>query len=307
MGIKFIAYFITNSVAVLSDALESIINIIAGAFALFSIQYASKPKDADHPYGHGKIENLSAGFEGALIFIAGFSIIGKGIYSFFFPPVLQKLDFGIALAGFAGLCNFIMGSYLIRKGKDFNSLTMIADGKHLISDMVSSVGVIAGLALVYFTHILWIDNVIAIVLGGIIIFTGFKLINESVTNLLDKADIEKLNQLIYILNKNRRKKWIDIHNLRILKYGTHLHIDGHLTLPWYDLLEESHKELIAIEKIVKENLGDEIEFFIHADPCPPSSCPLCIMDNCEYRKSPFVKRIEWTIENLLPDSKHKIS
>ena len=306
MVIKFFAYFITHSVAVLSDALESIINVVAGAFALYSIYFASQPKDADHPYGHGKIENLSAGFEGSLIFIAGISIIGNAVYSFFFPPVLEKLDVGLALSGFAGLCNFGMGSYLVRKGKYFNSLTMLADGKHLISDTVSSIGLIVGLVLIYFTNILWIDNAMAIIFGSVILFTGFKLVRESVTNLLDKADLEKLNHLISILNKNRRSQWIDMHNLRILKYGSRLHIDVHLTLPWYNSLEESHKEMCAVEKIVKENMNDEIEFFIHADPCPPSSCPLCTIENCLHRKFPFVIKLEWTMENLLPDDTHKI-
>ncbi len=306
MAIKFAAYFITNSVAVLSDALESIINVTAGAFALYSIYYASQPQDTDHPYGHGKIENLSAGFEGALIFIAGISIIAEAVYASFFPPELKKLDTGLFFSGFAGLCNFIMGTYLVKKGKSFNSITMIADGKHLISDTISSIGLIVGLGIMFFTKIFWIDNVLAVIFGSVILFTGFKLVRESVTNLLDKADMEKLNHLITILNKNRREKWIDMHNLRILKYGSRLHIDAHLTLPWYDSLEDSHQEMNAVEKIVKEDLGDEIELFIHADPCPPASCPICTIVNCPQRKSAFVKKLEWTIENLQPDSKHQI-
>jgi cation diffusion facilitator family transporter len=306
MAIKFTAYFITHSVAVLSDALESIINITAGAFALFSIYYAAQPKDIDHPYGHGKIENISAQIEGVLILIAGISIILKGIYSFFHPPELEKLDSGLVLAGFAGLCNFFMGNYLIKKGKYYNSLIMIADGKHLITDTVSSIGLIIGLGVIYFTHIFWIDNLLAIIFGAVILWAGFKLIRESVFNLLDKADIEKLNQLIDILNKNRRTKWIDMHNLRILKYGSQLHIDAHLTLPWYETLEQTHEEVRAMEKIIKENMGDEIELFIHADPCPTSSCPLCAVENCAHRKFPFVKRLKWTIENIIPDTKHII-
>src|ERR1035437_91695 len=307
MAIKFTTYFITDSVAVLSDALESIINIAAGTFALFSIYYASQPKDTDHPYGHGKIESISVQIEGILIFIAGISIILKGIYSFFHPPLLEKLDEGLVLSGLAGLCNFFMGSYLVKKGKHFNSITMVADGKHLISDTVSSIGLIVGLGVIYLTNILWIDNVLAIIFGAVILWTGFKLIRQSIFNLLDKADSEKLNQLIGILNKNRRKKWIDMHNLRILKYGSQLHIDAHLTLPWYETLEQTHEEVRAMEKIVRENLGDEIEFFIHAYPCPTSSCPLCVVENCVHRISPFVKRLNWAIENIIPDAKHKIS
>ncbi|MBI4945888.1 MAG: cation transporter [Bacteroidetes bacterium] len=306
MTIKFIAYFITHSVAVLSDALESIINIAAGAFALFSIYYASLPKDRDHPYGHGKIENISVQIEGVLILIAGLAIILKGIYSFFHPPELEKLDTGLVFSGVAGLCNFFMGNYLEKKGKHYNSIVMIADGKHLISDTVSSIGLIVGLGVIYFTHLLWIDNVLAIIFGAVILWTGFKLIRESVFNLLDKADVEKLNQLTDILNKNRREKWIDMHNLRILKYGSQLHIDAHLTLPWYETLEQTHEEVSAMEKVIRENMGNEIEFFIHADPCPPSSCPLCVISNCVHRKSPFVKRLDWTFENIIPDSKHKI-
>ena len=306
MGIKFAAYFLTNSIAVLSDALESIINVVAGGFALYSIYYASQPKDEDHPYGHGKVENLSVGFEGGLIFIAGISIIIKAMYGFFFPQELEKIDTGLVLAGFAGIFNFIMGTYLVRKGKKYNSVLMIADGKHLISDTVSSIGLIVGLAIIYFTKIYWIDNLLAIVFGIVILGTGFKLIKESVMNLLDKADIAKLSLLIKVLNENRREKWIDIHNLRILKYGSQLHIDCHLTLPWYDSLEQSHEEVSAVEKIVKEKLGNEIEFFIHSDPCPPTSCPLCSIANCEFRKFIFVKKLDWTIENMLPDSKHHL-
>lgn len=306
LAIKFFAYFLTHSIAVLSDALESIVNVVAGAFALYSIYFSSQPKDEEHPYGHGKMENLSAGFEGALIFIAGISIIAEAIYASFFPPALKQLDVGVALSGFAGMCNFIMGTYLVKRGKHFNSLTMIADGKHLVSDTISSIGLILGLGLIYFTNLFWIDNLLGVVFGSVILFTGFKLIRESVTNLLDKADIEILNRLITVLNSNRRSKWIDMHNLRILKYGSCLHVDAHLTLPWYNSLEEAHKEMTAVENAVKNNMGNEIEFFIHADPCLPTSCSVCSIENCTERKQPFIKKISWSIENLLPDSKHRI-
>lgn len=305
MIIKFIAYYLTNSVAVLSDALESIINVAAGAFALFSIYYSSQPQDADHPYGHGKIENLSAGFEGALIFIAGISILAEGIYGFFFPPELEKLDLGLAISGLAGLFNFLMGSYLVRKGKAYSSLAMVADGKHLISDTVSSVGLILGLGLIYITDLVWIDNVMAMIFGSIILFTGFKLVRESVTHLLDKADLQVLGKLVEVLNRHRRESWVDIHNLRVLKYGSRLHVDAHLTLPWYNSLEESHREMAELEKIVRENMGDEMEFFIHADPCLPASCTICALSNCKERKKEMIRKLEWNLENLLPDSKHQ--
>jgi cation diffusion facilitator family transporter len=306
MIVKFAAFFITHSNAILTDALESIINVFAGAFALFSLYYSSQPKDSDHPYGHGKIEYLSSGLEGSLIIFAGIAIIIKSIHSFFYPVMLHSLDVGLYLTMLTGVCNYVMGRYLIRYGERHNSTAMIADGKHLLSDTISSIAIVIGLLIIHFTKIYWLDNLIAVLAGIYICYTGYKLLKESVTSLLDEADVEKLNMVIGILNKSRREKWIDMHNLRVLKYGTHLHVDAHITLPWYDNLETSHTEVALVENLIKQQLGDELEFFIHADPCLPISCPICVVQNCPVRKAEFVKRLEWTLENLLPDRKHRL-
>lgn len=306
MIIKFAAFFITHSNAILTDALESIINVVAGGFALYSLYYSSQPKDSDHPYGHGKIEYLSSGLEGSLIVVSGIAIVIKSVHSFFFPVQLHSLDVGLYLTLLTGVCNYVMGRYLIRIGGRHNSTAMIADGKHLISDTVSSVGIVIGLLVIYFTKIYWLDNLIAVLAAVYICYTGYKLLKESVTSLLDEADAEKLDMVIGILNKSRREKWIDMHNLRVLKYGAHLHVDAHITLPWYDNLETSHAEVALVENLIKKQLGDELEFFIHADPCLPISCPICVVQNCPVRKAEFVKRLEWTLENLLPDEKHRL-
>ncbi|MGZ3862196.1 MAG: cation diffusion facilitator family transporter [Bacteroidia bacterium] len=302
--IKFFAYFLTHSNAILTDALESIVNVMAGAFALYSMYYALQPKDEDHPYGHGKIEFLSAGFEGGMITLAGVAMVIKGIVAFFKEDEIASADIGAYLSAFTGLVNYVMGSYLVKKGKQYHSDLMTADGKHLISDTLSSVGLVAGLIVIYFTGINWIDYILTIAFGSFISFTGLKLVKESVTNLLDKADQTKLNHLVEVLNKNRSRKWIDMHNLRVLKYGSHLHVDCHITLPWYYSLEESHNEVSSVEKMVKENTEQEIELFIHADPCLPISCPVCTISDCPHRKTAFVKRLEWSIDNMLPDKKH---
>lgn len=306
MGIKFTAYIITHSNAILTDALESIINVVAGSFALFSIYFASQPKDENHPYGHGKIEYLSVGIEGGLIIIAGGAIIIKSIMAFFHPAEISSIDIGVYISVFAGAANYFMGAYLIKQGNARNSSLMVADGKHLVSDTVSSIGLVIGLIVIYFTKLNWLDNVIAILFGLYIFVTGFKLIKESVNSLLDEADYEKLNQVVDILNKNRREKWIDMHNLRVLKYGSHLHVDSHITLPWYEKLEDSHKEVTAVENLIKEKLEGEVEFFIHADPCLPKSCPICSVKNCAERKAEFVKSLNWTLDNMLPDAKHSL-
>lgn len=304
--IKFGAYILTHSNAILTDAMESIINVIAGIFALYSIYYAAQPKDENHPYGHGKIEFLSVGFEGALVIIAGVAIIVKSALGFFHPKVVESVDIGAYISVFAGACNYFMGKYLINNGRKHNSSLMVADGRHLITDTVSSAGLVIGLLIIFFTHLFWLDNLIAILFGTYILYTGYQLIRESVNNLLDEADYEQLEKVIGILNANRHDKWIDMHNLRVLKYGSQLHIDAHITLPWYDKLEDAHEEVTAVENLIKDKLDGNVELFIHADPCVPISCPICLVKDCPVRQAAFVKRLEWTLDNTLPDRKQTL-
>jgi cation diffusion facilitator family transporter len=305
--LKFFAWWITRSNAILTDALESIVNVVAGTFALFSIIYASRPRDKEHPYGHGKIEFVSAGFEGALIFLAGGFIIYEAIKGFFNPHPIAQADIGAYLILFSGFCNFIMGRILIVKGKNQNSALMKANGKHLVTDTITSGGIFVGLLLIHFTKYLWLDNALAILFGLIIFYTGFKIVRESFGNLLDEQDEEKIDLLVKILNENRRDNWIDMHNLRILKYGSGLHVDAHITLPWYLSLELAHAEVEAVEELIKKEIGAEMEFFIHADPCLPKSCAICSVKNCPERKSEQVKKLQWTKENMLPDAKHDVN
>jgi len=301
---KFIAYFLTGSNAILTDALESIINVVAGGFALFSVYFSSFPKDENHPYGHGKIEFISAGFEGGLIFIAGIFIIGKAIYGLFNPYQLDQLYLGIIITGIAGVVNLFLGLFLVKRGKAYQSLTMQADGKHLLTDTYSSAGLVLGLIVIYFTNIYWLDHLLAIGFGSFILFTGYKLVRQSVAGLLDETDYETLEGIVEVLNHNRRDKWIDIHNLRVQKYGDLLHIDCHMTLPWYDNLEEVHKEVEAVEQLVNEKMRNQAELFIHADPCLPSSCPFCTIKDCPVRQHDFQERVSWKLDNLMLNKRH---
>jgi cation diffusion facilitator family transporter len=307
MALKFFAYYLTQSSAILTDAIESIVNVLAGSFALYSLYYAAKPKDEDHPYGHGKIEFLSTGVEGGMITLAGVAMTLKGISAFFNPNDLQNIDIGLGISLFSGVVNFLLARVLIKKGTTLHSSTMVADGKHLLTDTWSSVGLVIGLLVIYFTNLFWVDYVITIGLGIFIVFTGFNLIKESVFNLLDKADYLKIEHLIAVLNTKRNPSWIDIHNLRVVKYGSVVHVDCHMTLPWYFTLEESHKEVDDLDKLATTEFSHEIEFFIHADPCLPKSCSICEMKDCKVRKNDFVKRLEWNMSNVLPDTKHTIN
>jgi cation diffusion facilitator family transporter len=307
MGLKFLAYYLTSSSAILTDAIESIVNILAGSFALYSLYYAAKPKDEDHPYGHGKIEFLSTGVEGGMVTLAGVAMFIKGIVSFFNPHDLNNLDIGLGISIFSGAVNYILARVLIKRGTQYHSTTMVSDGKHLLTDTWSSIGLVIGLIIIYFTHLFWIDYVITIGLGILIIYTGINLVKESVFNLLDKADYGKIEHLISVLNAKRNPSWIDIHNLRVVKYGSVVHVDCHMTLPWYFTLEEAHKEVDDLDKLVTTEFSHEIEFFIHADPCLPKSCSICEIHNCKVRKHDFVRRLDWTMANVLPDTKHTLS
>jgi cation diffusion facilitator family transporter len=304
MGIKFVAYFLTHSNAILSDALESIINVVAGGFALYSLILAAKPRDADHPYGHGKVEFLSAGFEGSLILFAGVSIIIKAIYGLLHPQPLNQLDVGILLTAFAGGINFLIGWVMERRGRNFSSITLEAGGKHLKSDAYSTIGLLIGLLVIFLTGIEWLDSVFAILFGVIIIFTGLRIVRRSVAGIMDEADEDLVVRLVEVLEENRRPEWIDIHNLRVIKYGSYLHVDCHVTLPWYFSLEEAHKQVEAIELLVKESFYEKIEFFIHSDPCLPFACKICALTNCQHRKNPFENSLKWTPDLVKKNSRH---
>ena len=305
MVLKFWAYFITDSNAILTDAIESIVNVIAGSFALYGVYYAAQPKDENHPYGHGKIEFLSAGFEGGMIALAGIAMFFKGIAAFFAKEEVHEAGTGAILSAIAGIINYFLGKLLLKRGRKMNSDLMIAEGHHLISDTLSSIGLVLGLLLIYISGLNWIDYLVTLIFGLVISYSGFKLIYSSISNLLDKADKEKMEKIIELLTKNRREEWIDVHNLRVLKYGAHLHIDSHITLPYYFSLEESHNEVDQLQKMMENEFEHEIEFFIHADPCIPHiSCEICQMKNCPKREKVQIKKVEWNLNTLLPDSKH---
>ncbi|TMI64783.1 MAG: cation transporter [Bacteroidetes bacterium] len=303
---KFAAYYLTHSVSILTDALESIVNVAAGFIGLYSLYVASKPKDFDHPYGHGKAEFISAAVEGTLIGTAGLIIIYKAINSLINPVELQKLDYGIYLVGITAVINFVMGTFSVLKGKKNNSLALVASGRHLQSDCYSTLGIIAGLVLIYFTGYKWIDPVVAIIFGFLIIYTGYKILRPSIAGIMDEADKKLLDELAVMLNKNRRENWVDLHNLRVIKYGSILHIDCHLTVPWYLNVHEAHREVDALSALVKQHYGESVELFVHSDGCLDFSCRICEKQDCKERRHNFEKKIEWTLEKIQQDQKHQL-
>ncbi|MFN4123116.1 MAG: cation diffusion facilitator family transporter [Flavobacteriales bacterium] len=303
---KFVAWIITDSVTILSDALESIVHVIAQSFALYSVYYAAKPKDRDHPYGHGKIESFSVALEGILISVAAVSILIKSVYTFFSAHVLSHIDVGIYITSIASVCNLFLARWLMKVGRNHQSAPLVADGKHLMTDVLSSMFMIIGLVVIYFTKWYWLDSVMGLIAGFIIVNMGFDLIKGATSNLMDQADEESLHKVIQTLDAHRVDYWIDIHKLRLQKFGKSLHIDAHVTLPYYLNVIQAHDEVDAIEQVMREELGDETELFLHIDPCVPDSCEICMVKDCMVRMKPFVKRKIWGVDLLLSNEKHKL-
>lgn len=303
---KIVAWKLTNSDAVFSDAMESIVNVISAFMGLYSLYLAAKPKDEDHPYGHGKVEFVTSGIEGALIAIAGVMIIYEGINSLIVGKILNKLDWGIWIIAATAVVNYFLGYISIKKGENENSLVLISSGKHLQSDTITTLGVVISLIVVYFTKIYWLDSVVALIFGLYIIFVGYKIVRKSLSGIMDEQDPDLLNQIIKVLEDNRRVEWIDVHNMKIQQFGASLHIDAHITLPWYYSLREAHNEMEKMILLLANNIKRSIEFNFHMDDCKPISCPVCQIKDCPVREKEFVKRVIWTPENVTSVEKHTV-
>ncbi|MDJ0784728.1 MAG: cation diffusion facilitator family transporter [Desulfosarcinaceae bacterium] len=298
MGLKFYIYRLTHSSAVLSDALESIINVVASGFAMGSILFAALPPDEDHPYGHGKIEFFSAGFEGALIFVAALGIFYTGIRHLISPHPLPHLESGLLLLLATSVINLALGIFLIRVGRHTASLALEADGRHILTDVYTSAGVVLGLLLVYLTGWLWLDGLIACLVGGHILFAGGGLLRQAFAGLMDRSDPNLLDDLVAFLNANRRPRWLDIHRLRAFRSGARVNVDFHLVLPRDLSLAEAHTEVKALEHLIEAHFDDQAIVLIHMDPCHPGKCPRCQWRSKRICNHPKETHASWTRTHL---------
>ena len=293
---KVIAYFLTNSVGILTDALESTVNVITGIISLYAIYISLKPKDKNHPFGHGKVEFLSASLEGFLIILAGLIIIFEAVKRIFLPAAISQLDIGIYIVAISGLLNFVVGWFSIKVGKKNNSIALISGGKHLQSDTYSSIGLVIGLVLLYFTKIAWLDSAIALVFGTIIIVTGLKILRVTTSNLMDEVDQKMIDDITAVIEKNRIDDWIDLHDLQLIKYGNSYHITCDLVLPWYMNIAQAHKEGEKIKAILMNNFSNDIVISIHTDECFHDHCEYCRKNDCADRKKQFVSVMKFNNE-----------
>ncbi|MCL2333653.1 MAG: cation diffusion facilitator family transporter [Candidatus Methanoplasma sp.] len=306
--IKFAAYFITNSVAIFTDAAESIVNVLAGLMGLYALYLSAKPADKTHPFGHGRVELISATVEGSMIVIAGAMIIFEAIKDLMNPTGISSLDVGLLLIIFAAAVNYIVGTLAVRKGRKNRSIALESSGKHLRTDTLSSVGIIIGLSIVYVGGLLnynWdiLDPIIALLFGAFIIITGSGVIKKAMDGIMDKADAEILEEITSCLNEHRSNDWIDIHNLRVIKYGSKLHVEMHVTLPFDMTIQEMEKENSSLHESVRTKFGDSVDLMMMPEPCKEFSCKHC-KRGCTVRRAAFIGDIVWNMNLLAQEHQH---
>jgi cation diffusion facilitator family transporter len=285
LGVKFLAYYYTRSAAILSDALEGIVNIAAAGFATFALSTAHRPADVDHPYGHGKIEFLSAAFEGGMIILAALLIFGESaleiwrIHRGANTVVQLNLDFGVLLVAVAMAVHGVLGGYLIQAGKRVESMTLEADGWHLLSDAATSAAALVALLVVKMTGWLYADPLGALVIGLYITHTGYKLLRRSAAGLMDEQDFSDQKLLISILDAHvgpdgKEPRICSYHKLRHRHSGRYHWVDFHLMVPNTWDIQRGHAVASAIEYEIEQALRSG-NATAHIEPCVQPDCPNC--------------------------------
>jgi cation diffusion facilitator family transporter len=302
LAAKYQAYRVTGSTAILSDALESIVNVAAAVFAIGALIFAGRPADRNHPYGHGKMEFMSAAFEGGLITFAALVIVYEVVVSLTQGVQLRALDVGLAIVLGAGLVNLALGYYLVRAGRRYHSLTLLADGRHVLADFYTSAGIVVGLLLVRTTGLVWLDPLVAALVALNLMWTGVRLIRQAAAGLLDEEDPALLDRLLIVLQPHLSQGVIRVHHLRAIRAGRFHHVDAHLVVPEFWSVERSHELAEDLGERVMKELGAEGEMTLHTDPCHRIYCRMCDLDDCPVRREPFTGRQPLTLDEAVqPD------
>lgn len=265
LAMKLVAWWLTGSVALFADALESVVNVAAAAAALVAVHYAAQPADANHPYGHDKAEYFSAVLEGALILVAAFIILHECWQVWNAPrtPELSLLAFGVAMAATA--VNAIWCAVLFKQGKRLRSPALLADARHLLADVVTSVGVLVGVALALASGLLWLDPLLAALTAVNILFSGARLVRESVGGLMDEALAPELLARIRATVAAEAEGAIEAHDIRSRQAGRSTFIEFHLVVPGDMRVVEAHAICDRVEAALKAELGSAI-ITIHVEP-----------------------------------------
>jgi len=304
LGVKFGAHALTGSQAIFSDALESIVNVAAAAVALATLAYAGRPADRDHPFGHGKVEFLSAAFEGALVFGAAAVILWQAIAAFAAGAVPERLDLGVWLTAAAGAVNGVLGWYLVRQGRLHRSVAVEADGLHVLTDFWTSVGIVAGLLVVASTGWWWCDPLVAAAMGLLLLATGWRLLRRAAGGLLDEEDPGLLREIVARLSPRVRDGVISVHHLRAIRAGRLRHVSAHVVVPEFWTVERAHDAAEALAAALQRDLGGDAEVVFHTDPCERTWCAQCDLDACSVRRQPFASRMALSIDDAVAPDAH---
>ena len=299
LAIKYYAYFQTSSAGILSDAMETIVNVVTAIVAIFVLKYALAPADEEHPYGYGKLEYFSAAFEGGIILCAALAIIYESIRSFIHKEDIRNIEVGLLYIIAGAALNAIVGLYIKKIGERKNSETLKASGAHLMADVKTTAGIVVGLILYKLTGWAWIDPLLGVIVGGWLIFESAGIIRANIAGLLDRTDPSSIQELAEKISKHMQPEIIDIHHLKIIRSGSFHHIDAHLVVPQFMEISDVHELLHNFEREVVLEYKFDGEFAFHTDPCYQKYCSICPMQNCAIRKAPFVERRKMTPEHLV--------
>ncbi len=295
MGLKFLSYLLSGSVALKSDAIESVVNVVAAVFALGAVIFAGKPADRDHPYGHGKIEHFSAAFEGGLISLAAVFILIEAADGFLNGVHFKNLGEGLAVNLLAGALNGLLGWFMLQQGRKTRSRALEADGHHILSDFWTTVGIAGGLVLVKLTGLTWMDPLMATLVGLLLARTGYRLVRESSSALLDSEDVGVLDRVLDAMNRVRPWDIIATHELRTFRSGRYTHVDAHLVVPEFYPIRQAHDLCEAFGKQALAEAGIEGEVHTHVDPCGRLYCERCLAPECPIRMAPAEALVPFTL------------
>ncbi len=265
LGMKVFAYTITGSVAILSDAAESIVHVVAVSFAAYSLWLSLKPPDRSHLYGHDKIAYFSAGFEGAMIILAAGYIIYVSVHKWLHGLQIENLGKGTLLTLAAALINAALGGYLVWVGKKHRSLIVEANGKHVLTDSWTSFGVVAGLSLAMITGWLPLDPILAIIVALNILWTGGNLMRQSIGGLMDEGDPTTESRIRRVLEGMTAETGVVFHGLRHRNAGNTVWVEFHLLFPQGTLLGDAHKLATAMEEGIARDLNMKTEVTSHLE------------------------------------------
>lgn len=265
LGIKLFAFGITGSVAILSDAAESVVHVVAVSFAAYSLWLSMKPPDPTHHYGHDKITFFSAGFEGAMIVLAAVYIIYVSIHKWLHGLHVENLGKGTLIILAAALINAGLGGYLVWTGKKYQSLILEANGKHVLTDSWTSFGVVAGLGLALRTGWLPLDPLLAILVALNILWTGGNLVRKSVGGLMDEVDPQIALRLRQLLEEMTSQAGVEFHGLRHRNAGSTIWVEFHLLFPKGSSLESAHALATQIEERIQQALSHRVEVISHLE------------------------------------------